>query len=404
MMEVDLQPDPAPAMLKDIRIVDLTSVVFGPYCTQMLADLGADVVKVESPAGDMYRFAGKAPVTLGMSGGFMALNRGKRSIALDLKQADDLAVIKGLIAGADVFIHNVRAQAIAKLGLGPDVVRALRPDIVQVHCTGFGQHGPYADLQAYDDVIQAATGTTTLLSRVDGDPRARYLPSLIADKVAGLHAAYAVLAAIVHRLRTGEGQDVEVPMLETFTSFMLSEHLAGQTFDPPTGPICYARQVDPDRQPFPTSDGYVSIVPYTDEAIPQLLALLGDAEFCNDERFASRTQRARNIGLVYRRIGELTPGFTTAELVARLQAAQIPAQPVRDIADIRDDPHLAATGFFRRREHPSEGAYYEMQPPVRFGVGNASSDRMPPRLGEHDAELRAEAREAGDGIAAASRL
>ncbi len=362
-----IAPGDGRPMLEGVRIVDLTSVVFGPYATQTLADLGADVVKVEAPdRGDVFRWAGKPAATPGMGPGFMALNRGKQSVVLDLKVADDLAELKTLIADADVFILNIRGKAVERLGLDYASVRAIRPDIVYVHCVGFGQDGPYADLQAYDDVIQAATGTTSLLSRVDGDPRARYLPSLVADKVAGLHAAYAMLAAIVHRLRTGQGQFVEVPMFEAFASFMLIEHLGGQTFDPPNAPVCYFRQVDPDRQPFPTADGYISIVVYSDAAIVRLFDLLAAPETLADARFATPRLRGENLGELYRAVARLTPGFTTEALLAACHAAQIPAQAARDIGAVMADPHLAATGFFRRREHPSEGAYFETRPPVRF--------------------------------------
>jgi crotonobetainyl-CoA:carnitine CoA-transferase CaiB-like acyl-CoA transferase len=369
-------------MLDGVKIVDLTSVVFGPYCTQILADLGAEVVKVESPkGGDAFRWSGKAAVTPGMSPGFMALNHGKRSTVLDLKLDDDLAKMKDLLADADVFVLNVRGKAVERLGLDYDSVKAINPEIIYAHCVGFGQEGPYADLQAYDDVIQAASGTASLASRVDGDPRARYIPSLIADKVAGLHGAYGVLAAIIHKLRTGRGQKIEVPMFEAFAHFMLLEHLAGKTFDPPNAPVCYPRQIDPDRQPFPTSDGYISIVAYNDEAWAKVFELLGNPEFIGDPRFSSRALRARNTTLLYRHISELTPAFTTAELLAKCHAAQIPAQAVRDIADILDDPHLSATGFFRRRRHPTEGDYFEMAKPVRFSDGFLAETSHPPLLG-----------------------
>lgn len=377
-------------LLQGMKVVDLTSVVFGPYATQILADLGADVIKVESPgSGDAFRWSGKAAVTPGMSPGFMALNRGKQSIALDLKRAEDLAVIRRLLADADVFIHNVRGKAVERLRLDYETVREINPDIVYAHCVGFGQEGPYADLQAYDDVIQAASGTTTLLPRVDGNPRPRYLPSLIADKVAGLHAAYAVLAAIIHRMRTGEGQKVEIPMFEAFTNFMLIEHLAGLTFDPPNAPVGYFRQIDPDRQPFPTSDGFISIVAYSDEAWPRVFEVLDAPEVLDDDRFASRGLRAKNLALLYRAMARLTPSFTTAELLARCHAAQLPAQPVRDLADIMEDPHLSATGFFAEAAHPTEGKWYTMRHPVRFGCHMHKPVRAVPTLGQGTSEIEA---------------
>jgi len=381
----------AGVMLQGFRVLDLTGVVFGPYATQILADLGAEVIKVEAPGGgDQFRWSAKAARTPGMSPGFLALNRGKKSVVLDLKSEADLQVLRALIPTADVFILNVRGEAAERLGLDYAKVRALNPDIIYAHCVGFGQDGPYAGLQAYDDVIQAATGVTSLLTRVDGNPAARYLPSLVADKVAGLHAAYAVLAAIVHRLRTGRGQRVEIPMLETFTSFMMTEHLGGQTFDPPIGPVGYFRQIDPDRQPFPTRDGYVSIVPYTDDAWPRLFALLENPAFLEDQRFATRKLRVVHLAEMYREVARLTPNFGSAELLARCQAARIPAMIARDLAEVVDDPHLEATGFFERVEHPSEGGWRRMRHPVRFGDFEAGGGHAP-LSGEHGDEVRAEA-------------
>ncbi|MGJ3649507.1 CaiB/BaiF CoA transferase family protein [Sphingomonas sp. GlSt437] len=357
------------ALLKGVKVIDLTSVVFGPYCTQILADLGADVIKVEAPpAGDVFRHAGKPAVTPGMGPGFIAINRGKQSVMLDLKSPDDAATMRNLLAEADIFVLNVRGKAAERLGLDYDSVRAVRPDIIYLHCVGFGQDGPYADLPAYDDVIQAASGTTSLLPRVDGNPQARYLPSLIADKVSGLHGAYAVMAALIHRLRTGEGQQVEVPMFEAFTSFMLVEHLGGLTFDPPNAPVCYPRQIDPHRQPFRTADGYISIAAYTDRDWGPLFRVLGNPGFLEAPEFATPRDRFHNIARLYEEAARLTQQFTTDDLARRCAEANLPAQPARDIATIMDDPHLAATGFFRRREHPSEGGYFEMRPPVAFSA------------------------------------
>jgi crotonobetainyl-CoA:carnitine CoA-transferase CaiB-like acyl-CoA transferase len=378
-----------PSLLEGIKVVDLTTVVFGPYATQTLADLGAEVVKVEAPGGDIIRFAGKSARTKGMGPCHLSLNRGKRSVVLDLKAEADKATMRALIAEADVFIHNVRSNAIAALGFDYAAVRELRADIVYVHCVGFGSGGPYADLQAYDDLIQAATGTASLASRVDGDPRPRYVPSLIADKVAGLHGAYAVMAALIHKLRTGEGQHVEVPMFEAFTHFMLKEHLFGAAFDPPVGGVGYPRQLDPHRQPFPTADGYISIVPYTDEAVLTLFGVLGRPDLMRQAQFSTPVLRAKGMSAIYRLMATLTPARTSADWLQRLHAARLPAMPVCELADVIDDPHLAATDFFRRREHPTEGAFLDMAPPVRFGVGPFDS-RPAPLLGEHSDEVRAE--------------
>ena len=379
----------SPGMLEGIRIIDLTSVVFGPYATQILADLGAEVIKIEPPMGDIFRYAGKAPVTFGMGPGQMALNRGKKSVVLDLKSPQDAQVMADLLSTADVFIHNVREKAIARLGLDYAAVKALKPDIVYVHCVGFGSDGPYADLQAYDDIIQAASGTATLAGRVDGDPRPRYVPSLIADKVAGLHGAYATLAAIIHRLRTGEGQHVEAPMLECFTDFMLKEHLYDAAYVPPTGPAGYPRQLDPNRQPFPTADGYIAIVPYTDESIGRLFAVLGNPDITTNPRFSTQTLRAQNMTLIYAEIARLTPARTTAEWEGLFAAADIPAIRVRDLQDMLTDPHLTQTGFFNPRTHPTEGDYIEMRAPVKFSAA-PDQTRTPARLlGEDTAAVKA---------------
>ena len=376
------------AMLTGIRVLDLTSVVFGPYATQILHDLGAEVLKIEAPeTGDIARWLGAPAKTPGMSPTFFALNGGKRSAVLNLKQADNLATMHRLVAECDVVVLNVRGKALERLGLDFAAARALNPGIIYVHCVGFGQDGPYADEPAYDDVIQAATGFTSLPSRVDGDPKARYAPSLIADKVSGLHAAYAALAAIVHKLRTGEGQYVEVPMFEAFAQFALVEHLAGLTYDPPNAPPCYARQIDPNRQPFPASDGYISIVPYTEQAWPGLLKALGASEVLADERFATRELRIANVTHLYAILAKLTVNHTCAELLALCRSLDLPARTARDISDIHNDPHLAQTGFFTRREHPVEGAYFEMKQPVEFGGWPARERGLPPGLGEHAPEF-----------------
>ncbi|WP_435419020.1 CoA transferase [Parerythrobacter aurantius] len=375
-------------MFEGLKVVDMTSVVFGPYATQILADFGAEVIKVEGPTGDAYRYGAKPAKTAGMGPGFIALNRGKKSVVLDLKDEADKAVMRSLLAEADVFIHNVRAEPVERLGFGYEAVRALNPGIIYVHCVGFGSGGPYGGLQAYDDVIQAATGTASLLPRVDGDPRYRYLPSLIADKVAGLHAAYATMAAIVHRLRTGEGQFVEMPMFESFTSFMMKEHLDGMTFDPPNAAAGYARQVDPDRQPFPTKDGWISIVPYTLPQFPKVVALLGDPELAGEERFGDLRGIAAATAELYRRMAQLTPAKTTAEWLDVLRPHNVPCMPATDIDDVPGDPHLAAVGFFEMSEHPSEGLLRQMREPSSFTGWSARSLGHAPLLGEHTGEFR----------------
>lgn len=378
-------------MLDGIRIVDLTTVIFGPYATQMLADLGAEVIKVETPGiGDVSRYLGSGVPDPTMGSVHLTVNRGKRSIALDLKDPEDAAVLRGLIADADVFFHNIRGKAIARLGFDYEACKAIKPDIIYVHGTGFGQDGPYADLQAYDDVIQAATGTTSLLPRVDGDPRPRYLPSLIADKVAGQFGAQAILAALVHKLRTGEGQAVEVPMFECFAAFMLTEHLRDAALDPPIGPAGYPRQLEPTRQPFPTADGHVAVVPYTAESTMRLMALLGSAALLETGEYLEAKTEAKHMPLIYSEIARKTPAKTTAEWLEIFAANDIPAMAVRDLQDILTDPHLAATGFFHRREHPDVGAFFEMSAPVRYGAVAPREPGFAPRIDGDGTAIRRE--------------
>lgn len=377
-------------MLEGVKVVDLTSVVFGPYTTQILADFGAEVVKIEPKIGDTFRYSQKPAQSSGMSPGHMSLNRGKKSVVLDLKAEEDAAIMRNMLADCDIFIHNIRDQAIQRLGFGYESVKQLNPEIIYVHCVGFGSDGPYADLQAYDDVIQAASGTTSLLSRVDGKQEPRFLPSLIADKVAGLNGAYASLAAVIHKLRTGRGQFVEVPMFEAFTHFMLKEHLAGKTFIPPNGTACYSRQVEPLRQPFPTADGHIVIVPYTDASWAAVYDVLGAPEFLDDERFASPRARLKNQEKMYEGIAARTPSQSTAYWIEAMRARNIPCMAVRDMEDILDDPHLQASGFFEERDHPSEGTFYEMREASRYSDWSPASPTPAPRIGEHSEDIKSQ--------------
>ena len=269
--------------LAGIRIVDMTSVVFGAYATQILADQGADVIKVEFPGGrrggggDIMRWTGHGqpdgPDDLGPI--YMTINRNKRSVLLDLREPADAEALRKLVATADVFAASVRYDGLTRLGLDYDGVKAIRPDIVYAHAAGYGSDGPYAGEPAYDDLIQAASGLADLLPRVDGDPTPRLLPSLVADKVSGLFMAQAITAALLHRQRTGEGQFVEVPMMECLTSFNLAEHFFGHVYDPPTGQWGYSRVVNPERKPFATKDGHIGLLPYTDKQWEQFFAAAG---------------------------------------------------------------------------------------------------------------------------------
>lgn len=374
---------PATALLTDIKVADMSTVIFGPYCTQTLADMGADVVKMEPAAGDDFRNVGRPANTKGMGPCHLTLNRGKRSVVWDLKSEAGMAAARALIAGSDVFVHNIRPDAVERLGLTFEAVKAIKPDIVYVHCLGFGEGGPYAGRPAYDDLIQGLSGATTLLPRVDGNEKPRFLPLAFADKVSGLHAAYATLAALHHRDRTGEAVHVEVPMFECITHFLLEEHFYEAVFDPPVGPWCYQRQVDPCRQPLQTRDGWLVLAPYNDQRWIRVFDVFGAPEELEDERINSRRGRYFNMDYMMARTQHYLLAETTAHWLEVFAAADIPAGRVNDISALRDDPHLKASGFFQRREHPTEGAYWETQPPVRFvGLPTRAIDPAP-ILGQH---------------------
>jgi crotonobetainyl-CoA:carnitine CoA-transferase CaiB-like acyl-CoA transferase len=341
--------------LTTIRIIDMTTVLMGPYATQMLGDFGADVIKVEAPEGDLVRKIGPARHD-GMGPIYLNANRSKRSITLDLKQAEGRAALLRLCADADVLVYNVRAKAMKRLGLSYEEVSAVNPKIVYAGMFGYGQDGPYAARPAYDDLIQGGATIPYLFSRVNlGQPR--YVPSAIADRVVGLAAVGAILASIVERDRTGLGQRVDIPMFETMVSFVLGDHMGGLTFEPPLDAGGYSRQLSPDRRPYQTMDGYVCALIYTDGHWQRFFAAIGRPDMpAADPRFASFVARMAHIDEVY---GELTQIFltrTSAEWLDLLEEADVPAMPMYDFQGVLQDPHLVATDFFRVVEHPSEGA------------------------------------------------
>ncbi|MBW8753001.1 MAG: CoA transferase [Sphingomonadales bacterium] len=374
------------SMLDGIRIADMSGQIFGPYCTQMLADLGADVVKVEPPAGDMLRNLGRPKKTPGMGKIHMTINRGKRSVNWDTKTEQGRAKLRALIGASDVFIHNIRGEAMRRLGFDYETVRSFAPDIIYVHCTGFDSAGPSAGHPAYDDIIQGASGIAALASEVEGLAEPQYLPLALADKVAGLYAAQAVLAALIHKLRFGGGQFVEVPMFEAVTAFHLLENFAGAIFPDEPGPPRY-RHTSVDRQPSPTANGYICLAPYNDDRWIRLFDVLGRPDILEDERLNTPALRQRNRALLYRLIAEITPLKTSREWLDLFGAADVPAAPMNTLADLLEDPQLAAVGFFRERIHPTEGRYYEMRPPVKFAARPDPAPGFPPHIGEHNREL-----------------
>jgi crotonobetainyl-CoA:carnitine CoA-transferase CaiB-like acyl-CoA transferase len=334
--------------LAGVKVIDLTSVLMGPYATQIMADLGADVIKVESPDGDTTRYLppGPDPQRGGM---FLNLNRGKRSISLDLKRPEARDALLQLIAGADVFVHSMRASAIKRLGLDYESLGAAYPRLIYCNLYGFSRHGPYRDYPAYDDIVQAASGLVALQAKLSGGTPT-YLGTVAADKVAGLTGAYAVMAALYAREKTGLGQEIEVPMFETLVSFTMIEHLCGSLFDPPQGPPEYPRVTATARRPYKTKDGFIGVMIYNDKHWRNFFHALGDPEWTRDSMFATMRSRTENISVVLAKLAEVMEGRTTDEWVELFRKAEVPAMQIASPEDLLHDPHLEATGFWNERD------------------------------------------------------
>jgi len=374
--------------LSGVRVLDLTTMVMGPYATQVMADMGADVIKIESPAGDDTRYVSVGPEP-GMGGVFANVNRGKRSVVLDLRSDDGKDALRRLVEHSDVFIHSMRAKAIAALGFGYEEVAAINPSIVYTNCYGYGRRGPSAGLPAYDDTIQAECGLPSVQEMLTGE--AGYVGTIVADKVAGLTALYATLLALFHRERTGEGQEVEVGMFETMASFLLVEHANGALFSPPLGPAVYPRAVAPGRRPYRTKDGRISALVYNDK---QWSAFVGAVRPpWAGEHFATLEQRARRIDEVYALLERTFLERTTREWLDLLRSLDIPAAPVRTPDDLFDDPHLNETGFFETVDTPNG--------PVRFPGVPAWFSRTPGRVAGPAPRLGAHTRDVLDGLGTA---
>lgn len=373
--------------LAGVRVVDLTSVLMGPYATQIMADLGADVIKVESPEGDTTRHLPPGPPLRGSM--FQNVNRGKRSLALDLKRPQAHAALLKLVAGADVFIHSMRGGALARLGLDYAAVRAVNPAIIHASLWGFGSDGPYRDFPAYDDIVQAASGIASLQAKLSGGEPA-YVATVVADKVAGLTGAYAVMAALFARERSGEGQAIEVPMFETLVSFTMVEHLSGALHDPPLGPPEYPRATAAARRPYRTADGHIAVMIYTDRHWRAFFAALGEPDWSSDPMFASLAARTDHIGAVLGRLADVLTTRPTAAWEALFRAAEIPAMAVLSPTDLLHDPHLSATGFWATQETP-DGMLRFPGIPTRFSTTPGAIGDPGPELGADSAAVLAEA-------------
>jgi crotonobetainyl-CoA:carnitine CoA-transferase CaiB-like acyl-CoA transferase len=374
--------------LAGIRVLDLTSVVAGPLATQMLGDMGADVIKIEAPEGDAPRHTGPAR-SQGMAALFMGLNRSKRSLVLDLKNEGAKAALWRLIESADVFVHSMRPQKVEKLGFGHQTVCAKHPRIVYAALHGYRDGGPYSGQPAYDDVIQGQSGIAALMTQVAGEPR--YAPMIIADKTCALSIAGAVAVALFARERTGRGQFVEIPMFESMVSFVLGEHLFGHNFVPPMGSLGYTRVLASWRRPYKTKDGYLCMMAYTQLHWRKFWTTVGKPELHTDPRFDSIASRAKNIVALYELAGACLTEKTTDEWLTLLRQLEIPSARMSSLDDVMADPQLAASGFFKRATHPSEGEILYTDLPVRFSDTAIAPARLQPRLGEHSLDVLREA-------------
>lgn len=376
--------------LAGVRILDMTSVVMGPYATQILGDYGADVIKIEAPAGDTTR---KVPPMRNpdMGSFFLHCNRNKRSLVLDLKKPEALEALMQLVKVSDVLISNVRPKAMARLGISYESLSAINPRIIVVNLVGFGQSGPYAAHPAYEDLIQGLTAVPSML--VDaGSETPHYVPLSFNDRSVGLHGAIALLSALYRREQTGKGQAIEVPMFETMVQATYGDHMGGLSFSPPEGPPGYKRQLNKERRPCATKDGFVCVIIYTDKHWHAFSHLIGQPDLLQrDARFTDIGSRTVHAQAVYAFIGEQMLNRTTTEWINVLRGADIPVAPLHTLDSLMHDPHLKATDFIQDTEHPSEGLLKQLNIPTRFSESPGTIRRHAPRLGEQTVEILKEA-------------
>lgn len=370
--------------LTGIKIVELASIVLGPLAGQYLGDMGADIIKIEAPEGDVTRVQGPRRSDK-MSALFLSCNRNKRSVVLDLRQPEGQAAMAELLKGADVFIHSIRDKAARKSKLDYESVRKINGDIVYCHVKGFSDEGAYAGKPAYDDIIQGLSGLAALQTAIGGEPR--YIPAILADKLTGVHAAYAVALALYHKLATGRGQRVDVPMFETMASFNAIEHLWGGSFEPFEGECGYPTIANATRRPFRTKDGYLAFLPHTDPHWERFLTAIDRTDLLADQRFATFRGRQANADVIWTMVKEELVKRTSKEWLDLLGELDVPIAFVNSIRDLVDDPHLKSVNFWTLHEHPTEGALRMSGLPVTLSDSPASIRRMPPRLGEHTEEV-----------------
>ncbi len=381
---------PQASALAGLRILDMTNVVMGPYATQVLADYGADVVKIESPSGDTTR---QIPPMRHADMGclFLHLNRNKRSVVLDLKLPECVEAFVELASQSDVLICNVRPAALARLGITYEGLAARNPRLIWISLVGFGSDGPYAGRPAYEDLLQGLTGMPAMLVQA-GSEQPHYVPLSFNDRVVGLHAAIALLSAVQWRERSGRGQFIEVPMFETMTQFTVGDHMGGQTFEPPAGPMGYQRTLNKERRPYATRDGFICLVVYTDKHWRSFFEAVGQPErFDTDERVQSLRSRTTHAGVLYGELAEIMRTRSTADWLELMNQADIPAAPMLTLDNVVTDPHLEAVGMFQLVDHPTEGVVRQLRPPTRWSESPPTVRLPAPSLGQHTAEVLREA-------------
>ncbi len=386
-----------PGALSGVRVVEMTSVVLGPYACQMLGDLGADVIKIEPPTGDTNRRLGPYSKTPTMPSMYLGCNRNKRSVALDLKSEQGVNAALEIIRGSDVLVHNFRAHAIAKLGLAYEDVVKVNPEIIYCGTYGYAKEGPYGKKGALDDSIQAASGLAMLLARGGEDPK--YLPTIVADKTTAMFVVQAVLAALVHKMNTGQGQEIEVPMFESLVAYVMTEHLWGQSFEPSLAPAGYVRLMAEHRRPYRSKDGrYLALLPYWDNHWKTFCETANRPELITDERFTSMSKRLANINESYRITGEIVATKTRDEWIELLGHTNVPIMVVNSLDDLLEDPHLIETEFWQAHNHPTEGKLRMPSSPINFSRTPTTTERLPPHLGEHTVEVLRETGLADDTV------
>ncbi len=372
--------------LAGVRVVEVGSVVLAPYAGSLLADMGADVIKIEAPGGDSTRNLGHAEHP-GMGSVFLACNRGKKSVVLDLRQPEALAVLKKLVAESDVFLHNMRADSAERLGIGYQALKAINSKLVYCASYGYGAAGRGARRPAYDDIIQAGCGVAALTGAITGTPA--YAPTIIADKTTALFIVVGIMGALMERGRTGEGRELEVPMLETMTHFLSVEHLNGLTWQHAPAPSGYRRLMNAYRRPHRTKDGYLAVMPHSESQWRKFFNAVGRPDVLTDPRFATAADRSRNIEAMYVIVSEELPKRTSAEWSDIFTRHDVPFGPVNTLDDLVVDEHLADVGFWHEVDHPSEGKLRVPSFPVRDGgpYGDATPALIAPLLGEHTREV-----------------